>query len=210
MNNKKSGTLFIIAAPSGAGKTSLVKALAEQSDELAVSVSHTTRQARADEENGRDYYFIDETDFKKRVNANEFLEYAKVFGNYYGTSREAVETQLASGKNIILEIDWQGAEQVKSQLRNCVSIFVLPPDYKTLRDRLISRQKDAMETIEQRMAAAENEISHYKDFDYIVINDNFETALSELKMIITATNLGTCRQSDFYDDFVGQIMAQKD
>ncbi len=206
----KSGTLFIIAAPSGAGKTSLVEALVNQSNNIAVSVSHTTRQPRQNEKEGIAYHFTNEDDFKKLIQKNEFLESAKVFGNYYGTSRAWVETQLATGKHIILEIDWQGAQQIKSQLRNSVSIFILPPSYQTLRERLISRHKDELETIEQRMTAAQSEISHYRDFDYIVINDDFETALSELKAIVTATNLGTCRQSGFYDNFVGQIIAQKD
>lgn len=208
--NNKSGTLFIIAAPSGAGKTSLVKALLEQLSNIVVSVSHTTRQPRAGETDAVDYHFSSEADFKTLINNNQFLEYAKVFGNYYGTSRESVESQLAAGNNLILEIDWQGAQQVKSQLRNSVAIFILPPSYRTLRERLVSRQKDALETIEKRMSAAEDEISHYDDFDYAVINDDFETALSELKAIITATNLGICRQSGFYSDFVAQIMAQKD
>jgi guanylate kinase len=206
----KSGTLFIIAAPSGAGKTSLVKALVEEMDNVDVSISHTTRHPRPDEKEGEAYNFIDEAGFKKLISKNQFLEYAKVFGNYYGTSRDWVNRELAAGKNIILEIDWQGAQQVKSQLRNCVGIFILPPSYHALRDRLVSRQNDDTETIEQRMDAARMEMSHYKEFDYIVINDDFELALSEIKAIITATNLGRCRQSAFYDDFIGQIMAQKD
>jgi len=209
MNNKK-GTLFIIAAPSGAGKTSLVKAIIEQVDNIDVSISHTTRGSRHDEKDGVDYHFTDENEFKTLIKENRFLEYAKVYDNYYGTSRDWVEQELASGKNIILEIDWQGAQQIKSQLRNSIGIFILPPDYQTLRSRLVGRQNDELEIIERRMNAAREEISHYKEFDYIVINDNFEQALSEIKTIITATNLGSCRQSAFYDDFVGQIMAQKD
>ena len=208
MMKNKSGTLFIIAAPSGAGKTSLLKALIAQIDNTEVSISHTTRQARHDEKNDVAYHFIDENEFKNLINKNRFLEYAKVFDNYYGTSRDWVEEQLALGKNIILEIDWQGAQQVKSQLRNSVSIFILPPDYKALRERLLGRQNDELDTIERRMKAAREEISHYKDFDYIVINDDFERALAEIKTIITATNLGSCRQSAFYADFVSQIMAQ--
>ncbi len=206
----KSGTLFIVAAPSGAGKTSLVKALNEQLDDTDVSISHTTRSPRADEQNGVAYHFVDENEFKKLVNENCFLEYAKVFDNYYGTSREWVEQELAESKNIILEIDWQGALQVKSVFRNSVGIFILPPDYHTLRDRLVGRQNDDPETIERRMSTACEEISHYKEFDYIVINDDFEKALAELRAIITTTNLGSCRQRRFYDDFVGKIIKEKD
>lgn len=206
----KSGTLFIFAAPSGAGKTSLVKAISEQIDNADVSISHTTRQPRRDEKDGVAYHFIDETEFKNLINQNQFLEYAKVFDHYYGTSRNWVEQQLALNRNIILEIDWQGAQQVKSQLRHSVSIFILPPNYHTLRDRLVGRQNDDQETIERRMSAAREEMSHYKEFDYIVINDDFEQAVAELKAIITATNLGRCRQSEFYDNFINEIMNQDD
>ena len=209
MQNKKNGTLFIIAAPSGAGKTSLIKALVEQIENLSVSISYTTREPRPDETDGECYHFIDENRFKGLINQNCFLEYAKVFEHYYGTPRDWVEQELKAGNNIILEIDWQGAEQVNSQLRGSVSIFVLPPDYQTLKDRLVSRQNDDMETIEFRMDAAREEISHYKDFDYIVINDDFDTAVSEIEAIITASNLGKCRQSGFYDEFVAQIMAEQ-
>lgn len=208
--NSKRGTLFIIAAPSGAGKTSLVKAIIDEVDNTGVSISHTTRSPRHDEVDGVAYHFTDENEFKELIKQNKFLEFAKVFENYYGTSREWVEQELESGKNIILEIDWQGAQQVKSQLRNTVSIFILPPDYQTLRKRLEGRQNDDEDTINLRMSAAQDEISHYKEFDYIVVNDDFSQALSELKAIIKATNLGCCRQSAFYSDFVGQIMAQHD
>ena len=208
--NSKSGTLFIIAAPSGAGKTSLVKAIIEQVDNIDVSISHTTRSPRHDEKNGEAYHFIDENEFKNLIKQNRFLEYATVFDHHYGTSRDWVEKELASGKNIILEIDWQGAQQINSQLRNSVGIFILPPDYHTLRERLLGRQNDDQETINRRMDAAREEISHYKEFDYIVINDDFEQALTEIKTIITATNLGSCRQSAFYSAFVDQIMAEED
>lgn len=208
--NNKSGTLFIIAAPSGAGKTSLVKSLVSEANNIDVSISYTTRKPRKDEKHGDAYFFVEEKEFKTLINSNHFLEYAKVFDNYYGTARDWVEKETLTGRNFILEIDWQGAQQVKSQLRNSVSIFILPPDYQTLRERLIGRQNDELETINRRMDAAREEISHYKEFDYIVINDDFEKALAEIKAIIAATNLGGCRQSAFYDDFVGQIMMQKD
>ncbi len=206
----KSGTLFIIAAPSGAGKTSLVKAISGKTDNTDISISHTTRKPRHDEKDGEAYHIIDEAEFKNMVKQNRFLEYAKVFGNYYGTSRDWVEQELALSRNIILEIDWQGAQQVKSQLRNSVGIFILPPDYHTLRDRLVGRQNDDRETIDRRMNAAREEMSHYKEFDYIVINDDFDRAVFELEAIISATNLGSCRQSAFYDDFVNKIIVEDD
>ena len=206
----KNGTLFIIAAPSGAGKTSIIKSVTTEDNNIDVSISYTTRQARADENDGEEYHFISENEFKDLIKIDYFLEYAKVFGNYYGTSKGWVEQEMFTGRNFILEIDWQGALQIKSQIRNSVSIFVLPPSYKTLRARLTSRKKDNLEIIEQRMDAACEEISHYRDFEYIVINDDFKSAVKEIKAIITATNLGACRQSTFYDDFISQIMAQKD
>ena len=206
----KSGTLFIIAAPSGAGKTSLIKSLITGENNIDVSISYTTRKPRAGEKDGEAYNFVNETVFIDLIKKDYFLEYAKVFGNYYGTPKDWVEQEMLTGKNFILEIDWQGALQIKSQIRNSVSIFVLPPSYKTLRARLTSRKKDNLEIIEQRMDAACEEISHYRDFEYIVINDDFKSAVKEIKAIITATNLGACRQSTFYDDFISQIMAQKD
>lgn len=208
MNNKV-GTLFIIAAPSGAGKTSLIKSLVSEDNNIDVSISYTTRKPRPEEKDGEAYYFIDESEFKNLIKQNHFLEYAKVFNNYYGTPKDWVEQKMLTGKNFILEIDWQGAQQVKSKLRNSVGIFILPPDYHSLRERLLNRQKDKLETIERRMDAARKEISHYKEFDYIVINNDFELALAEIKTIITATNLGSCRQSAYYADFVDKIMVQE-
>lgn len=209
MTHKK-GSLFIISAPSGAGKTSLVKALLQRCDDLSVSISHTTRAPRAGEVDGKDYFFVDEPQFRKMINDNQFLEYARVFDNYYGTSRQRIEEDLKSGHNIILEIDWQGARQVKSLLRSAVGIFVLPPGYDVLRERLDNRDTDNSETVEYRMQQAREEISHYKEYDYVVINDDFDDAVSELTAIITATNLGSCRQSAYYEEFVGQMMAHAD
>jgi guanylate kinase len=203
----KSGTMFIIAAPSGAGKTSLIKSLISEFNNIDVSISYTTRKPRQDEKHGEAYFFVNVDEFKKLINKNHFIEYAKVFDNYYGTPKDWVEKEMLTGRNFILEIDWQGAQQVKSQLRNSVSIFILPPDYRTLRERLVDRQNDELETINRRMNAAREEISHYKEFDYIVINDDFEQALAEIKAIITATNLGSCRQSTFYSDFVAQLLS---
>lgn len=209
MTEHKTGSLFIISAPSGAGKTSLIKQLITKLDNLIVSTSHTTRAPREGEENGKDYFFIDEDKFKSMINNNEFLEYAKVFDHYYGTSKQSIETDLKAGTDIILEIDWQGARQIKSLLRGTVSIFVLPPDYQSLRERLIGRDGDGTDTVNLRMQQATNEISHYKEYDYIVINDEFDHAVMELHSIITSTNLGSCRQSAYFELFVEEIMAQQ-
>jgi len=206
----KNGTLFIIAAPSGAGKTSLIKSLVSEVDNIDVSISYTTRKPRQGEKEGKAYFFVEENEFNDLINKNHFIEYAKVFNNYYGTPKDWVEEEMRTGKNFILEIDWQGAKQVKSKLQGSVSIFILPPDYDTLRARLVGRQNDTQKIIDRRMSAAKEEISHYKEFDYIVINDNFEQALAEIKSILTATNLGSCRQSGFYESFVDKILKQQE
>ena len=210
MSTKNSGTLFIIAAPSGAGKTSLVKALSKKTNSLSISTSHTTRQPREDEREGEDYFFIEEKKFTDLIKENYFLEYAKVFDNYYGTSRSLVESEIKAGRNVILEIDWQGAKQVKSVGLEIISIFILPPNYQALRERLLNRKKDNIQTIERRMSAALEEISHYKEFDFIVINDDFEQTLTKLNEIIVSPSTNLHRQSNFYDNFVSQIMAQQD
>ena len=210
MSTKNSGTLFIIAAPSGAGKTSLVRALSKKINSLSISTSHTTRQPREDEREGEDYFFIEEKKFTDLVKENYFLEYAKVFDNYYGTSRSLVESEIEAGRNVILEIDWQGAKQVKSVGLEIISIFILPPNYQALRERLLNRKKDNIQTIERRMSTAFEEISHYKEFDFIVINDDFEQTLTKLNEIIVSPKTNLHRQSNFYDNFVSQIMAQQD
>ncbi len=206
----KTGTLFIIAAPSGAGKTSLVRALLGWQEDVAVSVSHTTRPPRPGEADGEAYHFVTEAEFKALIRQDHFLEYARVFDHYYGTSRERVLATLATGTSLILEIDWQGARQVAARQADCVSIFILPPDYASLRQRLLQREKDPLETIERRMHAAREQLAHYKEFDYIVVNDEFERALGEIMAIMTAANLGRRRQSAYYDDFVAKIIAQQD
>ena len=206
----KIGTLFIIAAPSGAGKTSLVRALLGRQEGVAVSVSHTTRPPRPGEADGEAYHFVTETEFKALIRQDHFLEYARVFDHYYGTSRERVLATLAAGTSLILEIDWQGARQVAARQADCVSIFILPPDYASLRQRLLQREKDPLETIERRMYAAREQLAHYKEFDYIVVNDEFERALGEIMAIMTAANLGRRRQLAYYDDFVAKIIAQQD
>jgi len=187
MANK--GTLFTVSAPSGAGKTSLVKALIESLDELKVSVSHTTRPIRPGEEDGVNYHFVDEAAFLAMMGDGAFLEHAKVFKNYYGTSSQWVEETLEAGIDVILEIDWQGAQQIRRLMPASISIFILPPSQESLRERLTGRGQDAAEVIEGRMAEAKSEMSHVVEGDYIVINDDFSRALDEFRAIILASRL---------------------
>ncbi len=180
------GTLYIISAPSGAGKTSLVKALLEQTEQIMVSVSNTTRGARPGEVDGRDYHFTEIDTFKRMIEQGDFLEHAQVFDNFYGTSQASVLEQMAKGMDVILEIDWQGAQQVREKMPEAVSIFILPPSREELESRLRGRNTDSDEVIERRMRDAISEMSHYNEFDYLVFNDDFDTALSELRSIILA------------------------
>ncbi|MEY2680105.1 MAG: hypothetical protein RL661_336 [Pseudomonadota bacterium] len=201
------GTLFIVSAPSGAGKTSLVKALRVQCPGLAVSVSHTTRAQRPGEEHGRDYYFVSREEFLRMVKAGEFLEHARVFDNFYGTAHRTVEATLTLGKDVILEIDWQGARQIRELIAGCQSIFVLPPSQADLEARLSGRGQDDPATIERRMADAISEMSHYGEYDYLVINDVFEAALAELTAIITANRLKSRRQSATHAALISALLA---
>ena len=183
------GTLYIISAPSGAGKTSLVKALLEQDAKVRVSVSHTTRAPRDGEVDGVAYNFVTLAEFDQVIDAGQFLEYAEVFTNKYGTSKLWVEEQLAAGIDVILEIDWQGAQQVREKMPNALSIFILPPSRAELERRLTGRGTDSAEIIAGRMAQAESEMSHFGEFDYLVINDQFDDALNQLQAIFTANRL---------------------
>ncbi|MBN0989744.1 guanylate kinase [Amphritea pacifica] len=188
------GTLYVISAPSGAGKTSLVKALLAQDTQVRVSVSHTTRPIRPGETDGKDYNFVTMETFDAKIQKGQFLEYANVFTNKYGTSRIWVEEQLSQGMDVILEIDWQGAQQVRQQMPDCVSLFILPPSITELRKRLIGRGTDSEETINHRMSEALNEIRHYREYQYLLVNDNFDTALQELQSVFTARRLELRRQ----------------
>jgi guanylate kinase len=183
------GALFVIAAPSGAGKTSLVKAVLARDPSLRVSISHTTRKQRENEVPGRDYNFVGVDEFKRLIAAHEFLEHAQVFDNFYGTSRAQVEALRKAGHNVILEIDWQGARQVKAQFAHAVGIFILPPSIEALEARLRKRGQDSPAVIARRLAAARSEIQHAPEFDFIVINEDFDLALSLLVSIVTATRL---------------------
>jgi guanylate kinase len=175
--------LFVIAAPSGAGKTSLVKALLQRLPELWVSTSHTTRPRRPNEQDGREYYFVSNAEFDRMVEAGAFLEHARVFDNQYGTGKEQLEQKLAAGHDVVLEIDWQGARQVRAVLP-CASIFILPPSREALRARLEGRQTDSAEVIERRLRDAVSDMSHYAEFDFVVVNDNFEHAVELLAQIV--------------------------
>jgi guanylate kinase len=183
------GTLYILSAPSGAGKTSLLKALCQQDSELHVSVSHTTRDIRPGEQDGIDYHFISQDEFLRMVGEGGFLEHAEVFGNYYGTSEDALKAELKAGHDTVLEIDWQGARQVRQRFPDAVSIFIMPPDQQALRDRLDARGQDSEETILVRMNQAVEEMSHYAEFDYLIINDEFDTALAQLASVVGAQRL---------------------
>ena len=174
--------LIIIAAPSGCGKTSLVKALLESYDNL--SVSHTTRKARKGEIDGANYHFISTSVFREMIDNNDFIEHAEVFGNMYGTARQNIKEKLENNVDIILEIDWQGARQVRQNMPDSISIFILPPSINTLRERLTNRGQDDEDTISKRMANSQTEMSHYSEFGYLIINDQFDSALDDLKSII--------------------------
>ena len=194
-NDHPTGQLYVISAPSGAGKTSLVKALLESTPNLEVSVSHTTRDIRPGETDGINYHFVDEPEFESIRDANGFFEWAQVFGNFYGTSSQAVQEKLADGIDVILEIDWQGARQIKALVNTAISIFVLPPSTAALRRRLTDRGQDNDEIIEGRMQAARDEMAHYREADFIVLNDDFEAALHDLQSIVRARRLSQEIQS---------------
>lgn len=184
-SSARRGKLFVIAAPSGAGKTSLVKALLQRVPELHVSISHTTRKQRATEQPGREYYFVSVAEFEQQVARAEFLEHAQVFDNYYGTAREPVEAQLSKGRDVVLEIDWQGAQQVRQALPECQTIFILPPSRRALEERLRNRATDSNEVIERRLRDAVGDMTHWREFDYVVVNDTFEHAVADLVRIVS-------------------------
>ena len=178
------GKLFIFSAASGTGKTSLAKALVESTPEFAFSVSHTTRAPRPGEQHGVHYYYVTREEFERMVANGEFVEHATVFGNSYGTSKQAIEAQIQSGKSVILDIDWQGARAIKKWRPEAVSIFILPPSRAALRERLTNRKQDSQEVIDRRMREAVAEMSHYQEFDHLVVNDDFAAALEDLKAIL--------------------------
>ena len=201
------GTLYIFSAPSGAGKTSLVKALLEDTQDLVVSVSHTTRAMRPGEENGVHYHFTEIEKFRAMVTQGIFLEHAQVFDNYYGTSQQAIEAQLAQGLDVILEIDWQGARQVRERMPGTVSVFILPPSRAELERRLTGRGTDSAEIIARRMRDAVNEMSHFGEYDYLIINDDFDRAVGDLQAIIATQRLRLASQQARYGALLDELLA---
>lgn len=202
------GTLFIVSAPSGAGKTSLVRELIESLDGIQVSVSHTTRAKRDGEVDGVNYHFTDVATFEAMIERGEFFEYAKVFDNYYGTSRQAAQTVLDAGQDVILEIDWQGARQVREQMPEAVSIFILPPSRSELERRLASRGTDEHAIIARRMRDAISEMSHYDEYDYLVVNDDFTTALQELQSLVISRRLTRPLMSERHAPLLATLLSQ--
>ncbi len=200
------GNLYVISAPSGAGKTSLVAALVSSEPGLHVSVSHTTRPRRPGEEDGVNYHFVSDEEFSALVEADAFLEHAAVFDRRYGTTRESVQTFLAAGDDVILEIDWQGAAQVRERHPGCIGIFILPPSRESLAERLAGRGQDSDEVIARRMADAVAEMSHYDEFDYLVVNDDFETALESLRDIVRGARPDRARQRAQYRELIASLL----
>ncbi|KZN47536.1 guanylate kinase [Pseudoalteromonas luteoviolacea CPMOR-2] len=201
------GNLFILSAPSGAGKSSLIKALLEKQANIKVSVSHTTRAPRPGENNGEHYHFVNVEEFKALIEKGDFFEWAQVFENYYGTSKQAIEDQLNNGIDVFLDIDWQGARQVRELMPDVKTVFILPPSRSELEKRLNNRGQDSQEVIAGRMAEAKSESSHYNEFDYVIVNDDFNTALTELEHIVVAARLQTTAQQIRHKDLITQLLA---
>ncbi|MGH8215904.1 MAG: guanylate kinase [Rhodanobacteraceae bacterium] len=209
MSDRKpaTGTLFVVAAPSGAGKSTLVNALLAREPGISLSISHTTRAPRPGDVDGVQYHFVDRESFEKMVANGEFLEHAEVFGNGYGTSRGAVEPALAAGRDVLLEIDWQGAAQVRRAMPECVSIFILPPSRAELERRLRARGTDNVATIERRLAASREEIAHADEFNCIVVNDRFEDALAALQAVVHAARAGEPLPADRHEALIARLLA---
>lgn len=199
------GNIYVVTAPSGAGKTTLVRALLAADSRIQLSVSFTTRAPRAGEVNGKDYNFVSREAFERMIAACSLLEHAEVFGNYYGTSQEWIESMLVQGQDILLEIDWQGAQQVRRLLPDAIGVFILPPSLMVLEERLRGRGKDSEDVILRRLAAAKEEISHVDEFDYVVINDRFEDALQDIMAIVRAERLRLGRQSDLHQAMISAM-----
>ncbi|OAI49470.1 guanylate kinase [Gammaproteobacteria bacterium SCGC AG-212-F23] len=206
---KCTGNLYVISAPSGTGKTTLVKALVDSTPDITVSISHTTRPRRPAETDGVNYYFIERNQFEKMIEHHDFLEYAHVFGHLYGTSHTWVEETLKQGKDVILEIDWQGAQQIQTLFTKSISIFILPPSLKCLHERLLSRKQDNIDIIQQRIADVREAVSHAHEYNYIVMNDDFETAMQDLKAIVRAGQLLERRQVVNYASLITDLIKAK-
>jgi guanylate kinase len=192
------GCLYTVVAPSGAGKTSLVNALLEVELQLRLSISTTTRPARPGEVSGREYFFVSRGEFEQRIARGEFLEHAEVYGNLYGTSKRWIDDTRAAGKDVVLEIDWQGARSVRALFPDMTYIYILPPSFEVLRERLVARGKDSAEVVERRLAAAHEDLKHAPEADYVIINEDFSVALADLQAVIRAVRLTTRRQLSNY------------
>ena len=201
----KAGNLFVVVAPSGAGKTTLVDALLKREPNIRLSPSYTTRAPREGEKDGVDYFFISRPQFERMIQDGEFLEHANVYGNYYGTSRKWIESELSGDHDVLLEIDWQGAQQVRKLFPHMVGIFILPPSLAELRNRLKSRGKDSPEAIEKRMASARDEISHVLEFEYIIVNESFDSAATDLHAVVRATHVSRAQQAVRLEKLVNEF-----
>lgn len=208
----RKGTLFIVSAPSGAGKTSLIKALLERfnyDDTMRLSISHTTRHPRPAEENHVSYHFVSVEEFESLIERNAFYEYAKVFDNYYGTSKEIVQEQINQGYDVFLDIDWQGARIIKEQSPDAIGIFILPPSIEELKNRLVSRGQDSDDVIAGRMDKALREISHYNEYDYVIVNDDFDTSLSQLRSIVLSSRSTLAKAQAEYGHLLSSFSANE-
>jgi guanylate kinase len=201
------GTLFVVAAPSGAGKSTLVNALLDREPAISLSVSHTTRPPRTGELYGRHYYFVERAEFEREIGEGIFLEHAEVHGNLYGTSRTSVQELLSQGRDVLLEIDWQGAEQIRRSKPDCVSVFILPPSRTELERRLRGRGSDSVEVIERRLRNSRGEIAHAHEFDYIIVNDQFDAALGDLQAIVRAVRQRSALQWRRHETLIAELLA---
>ena len=201
-----SGNLFIVSAPSGTGKTSLVNALLRSNQQIDLSVSYTTRSPRPGETDGKDYHFINRETFLNMAKHGDFLESAEVYGNLYGTSQSWIETETSCGRDILLEIDWQGAAQVRRKFPDCITIFILPPSLQALEDRLKARAQDSASVIATRLQAAQEDIAHVAEFDYVIINDKLDQALQQLSAVVVAAGLRRERQLDYLETLINQLL----
>jgi guanylate kinase len=201
------GTLFIVAAPSGAGKSSIVNAVLKDTAGIALSISYTSRAPRPGERHAQHYHFISSEEFQRMIAAGDFFEHALVHGDYKGTARQSVEPQLAAGMDVLLEIDWQGARQVRAQLPEALSVFILPPSREALESRMRSRGQDSEEVIARRLAAARTEMSHYSEFDFVIVNDVFETAVRDMQHIFLASRLRRHVQQSRHDALIKALLA---
>lgn len=202
------GNLFILSAPSGAGKSSLINALLAKHQDMQLSVSHTTRAPRTGETDGVHYHFVSVEQFKQLIAEGVFLEWAEVFGNYYGTSRQAIETELAKGRDVFLDIDWQGAQQIRPQVPGVQSVFILPPSVAELEKRLIGRGTDSAEVIQKRMQQAKSEISHYGEYDFVLINDDFQQCLQDFAAVVLSQRLLKHKQQQKHPQLFSSLLAE--